>query len=75
MDVRECGQFRLFSPEELDSMEGEGYEFTGRVPMDEEDEPVLIEVCPNCRVRYDEIDYEYQMCHLCGHDPDTDILE
>lgn len=23
--------------------------------------------CPNCGHEYDEIDREYQMCHLCGH--------
>lgn len=22
--------------------------------------------CPNCGREYDEIDYEYQICHLCG---------
>ncbi len=25
------------------------------------------EFCPECGHEYDEIDWEYQICHLCGH--------
>ena len=27
----------------------------------------LFENCPNCGRTYDEIDYDYQICSLCGH--------
>lgn len=27
----------------------------------------LKENCPNCHREYDEIDYEYQICHLCKY--------
>jgi len=27
----------------------------------------LFENCPNCGSTYDEIDYDYQICSLCGH--------
>lgn len=23
--------------------------------------------CPNCGIEYDEIDFEYQICHHCKH--------
>jgi len=26
----------------------------------------LPESCPNCGETYDEVDFEYQICHLCG---------
>jgi hypothetical protein len=29
------------------------------------DEPVMDDICPSCGNEYDEIDYEYQICHLC----------
>jgi len=27
----------------------------------------VFENCPNCGSTYDEIDYEYQICSLCGY--------
>lgn len=32
----------------------------------EDDEQVGDLYCPNCGHEYDEIDYEYQICHICG---------
>jgi len=32
---------------------------------DFDDEIILDETCPNCGHEYDEIDYEYQICHYC----------
>ena len=32
---------------------------------DSDDEIILDESCPNCHNEYDEIDYEYQICHIC----------
>lgn len=37
--------------------------------IDEEEEQ-LDTYCPNCRREYDEIDYEYQICHWCRHQND-----
>jgi len=34
----------------------------------EDEEVELPDVCPQCHTSYDEIDYEYQICHLCGYD-------
>ena len=34
---------------------------------DPEDEN-LFDSCPNCGREYDEIDYEYQICHVCKYD-------
>ena len=34
----------------------------------EDDEIILPDTCPKCRKRYDEIDYEYQICHRCKYD-------
>jgi hypothetical protein len=31
----------------------------------DEDEPLMDDVCPNCGHEYDEIDFEYQICHYC----------
>lgn len=31
-------------------------------------EPALDDTCPYCGTEYDDIDYEYQICHRCGHD-------
>lgn len=28
------------------------------------------EFCPNCGREYDDIDYEYQICHRCNHQAD-----
>lgn len=33
----------------------------------DEEESQLPEFCPNCGYEYDEIDYEYQICHVCGY--------
>jgi len=37
--------------------------------MDEydEDDDGLLHNCPSCQREYDAIDYEYQICHICGH--------
>jgi hypothetical protein len=32
------------------------------------DEIILDEYCPECGEEYDEIDYEYQICHWCDYD-------
>ena len=31
----------------------------------DEDEIILDDCCPKCGREYDEIDYEYQICHRC----------
>lgn len=31
----------------------------------DDDEPHGDYNCPNCGREYDEIDYEYQICHIC----------
>lgn len=39
---------------------------------------IVDEICPNCRRPYDEIDFEYQICHFCKYDnskPNTDEKE
>jgi len=36
------------------------------------DEIILDEYCPNCGKEYDEIDYEYQICHVCKFDNNRD---
>jgi len=33
---------------------------------DEDFEANMDDVCPNCFEEYDEIDHEYQICHICG---------
>ena len=30
--------------------------------------PIDDENCPHCGIEYDEIDYEYQICHHCKHE-------
>ena len=35
--------------------------------FDFENEPPMDSFCPACGEDYDEIDYEYQICHYCGH--------
>ncbi len=30
-----------------------------------DDDLNLYSSCPNCGIEYDQIDYEYQICHLC----------
>lgn len=32
----------------------------------DDDEPILDDVCPCCHQEYDEIDYDFQICHICG---------
>lgn len=32
------------------------------------DDALKDENCPNCGIEYDEIDYEYQICHHCKHE-------
>ena len=29
---------------------------------------ILLEYCPNCGRQYDDIDFEYQICHICKFD-------
>ena len=26
----------------------------------------MLDNCPNCGTHYDQIDWEYQICHICG---------
>ncbi len=33
-----------------------------------EDEETMPQCCPNCGREYDDIDYEFQICHICGFD-------
>ncbi|MBA7535878.1 hypothetical protein ES705_28137 [subsurface metagenome] len=29
---------------------------------------ILLEYCPNCGREYDDIDFDYQICHYCDYD-------
>lgn len=41
---------------------------TNLVFFDEEfNDYKLDDYCPNCGTAYDDIDYEYQICHYCKH--------
>lgn len=42
-------------------------------PID--DDPRIIDTCPNCHVEYDEIDADYLICHLCHYNANFDIIE
>lgn len=36
----------------------------------------MLDNCPNCGTHYDQIDWEYQICHICGfnaEDQDTTV--
>ena len=33
-----------------------------------DDEIEMETQCPNCLEEYDDIDYEYQICHICKYD-------
>jgi len=35
---------------------------------EEEEEVGVWHDCPNCGHPFDEIDFEYQICHFCKHD-------
>lgn len=35
---------------------------------DDENDPNMDNDCPNCKQEYDNIDYEYQICSICGYD-------
>lgn len=37
----------------------------------DDDEPLLDTSCPFCGKEYDEIDYEYQICHICKFNNNT----
>ncbi|HEY4148917.1 MAG TPA: hypothetical protein VGM41_08310 [Chitinophagaceae bacterium] len=43
----------------------------------EEEETKLDDCCPNCGRTYDEIDYEFQICHRCDYvnDNNCSIVE
>lgn len=32
---------------------------------DDDEDSNLVEFCPHCGREYDEVDYEYQICHYC----------
>lgn len=34
---------------------------------DDQEDGSLLDNCPNCGKEYDEIDYEYQICHHCRY--------
>jgi len=36
--------------------------------MTMEPENILLEYCPKCERQYDDLDFEYQICHWCRHD-------
>ena len=36
--------------------------------IEDDEDANLYNNCPKCGREYDEIDYEYQICHLCNHD-------
>lgn len=38
----------------------------------DEDEPILDEICPNCKREYDAIDIDYQICHHCNFNNNKD---
>lgn len=42
---------------------------------EEIDGGIILDNCPNCGEPYDEIDYEYQICHLCNHDAHPDVID
>ena len=37
---------------------------------DQEDEGMYHD-CPQCGIEYDEIDYDYQICHRCNYNANT----
>ena len=39
--------------------------------FDDTDEYQLYDNCPRCGTAYDEIDYEYQICHYCHFNANT----
>lgn len=39
--------------------------------FNEDSELMLDERCPNCGVTYDDIDFDYQICHLCKFNNDN----
>lgn len=39
----------------------------------DEEEDSLDQNCPNCGREYDEIDYDYQICHRCRYQNDRNI--
>jgi predicted amidophosphoribosyltransferase len=41
----------------------------------EDDNENLYDFCPCCGRDYDEIDYEYQICHLCGYNVEKNAEE
>lgn len=38
----------------------------------EDDDSNLSNTCPKCNRDYDEIDYEYQICHYCKWDSENE---
>lgn len=43
-------------------------EFEDDYDESEEGDIVLDEYCPNCHHEYDQIDYEFQICHICNYE-------
>ncbi|HLN56105.1 MAG TPA: hypothetical protein VK207_08935 [Bacteroidales bacterium] len=35
-------------------------------------ESKMFDTCPKCYRPYDEIDYEFQLCHFCGWDSENE---
>ena len=40
--------------------------------MEYDEEITVDETCPQCGNDYDDIDFDYQICHRCGYNNDPD---
>ena len=41
----------------------------------DQDEDPVYDFCPKCGREYDDIDYEYQICHYCNHARSNFIMQ
>jgi hypothetical protein len=65
------GNIISFTPWKVEVLFGSVY---SRVPDDDDDDDLNLDSsCPNCGTEYDQIDYEYQRCHICKYDNDHKI--
>lgn len=62
----------LFPQEQPEAIQGMPAPDNSQLPEPDfdidEDEINLAQECPNCGLHYDEVDYEYQICHYCKFD-------
>ncbi|MEO8231624.1 MAG: hypothetical protein ABI638_05045 [Ignavibacteriota bacterium] len=40
--------------------------------MEDDEEITVDETCPQCGNDYDDIDFDYHICHRCGYNNDPD---